>query len=123
MLRMVRLGGFMAAALLSAPLAAAELVMVEARGCVWCQRWNAEIAPAYPKTDEGRFAPLRRIDSGELPGDLEPARAVRFTPTFLIVEDGRELARIEGYPGEEFFWPVLARLLQEHTAFEHGETD
>lgn len=93
--------------------AALELVMVEQAGCPWCARWNEEIGPIYPKTDEGEAAPLRRIDIGNLPGEMELDKKVVFTPTFLLVEDGRELGRIEGYPGEDFFWGLLARLLGE----------
>lgn len=96
---------------------ATELVMVEQRGCEWCARWDAEIAPAYPNTREGHFAPLRRVDLRAMPEDLKVARRVTFTPTFLIVQDGTEIARLEGYPGEDFFWPVLNRLLRETTEF------
>ena len=39
----------------------AELLMFDDPGCVWCRRWNAEIAPSYPKTREGQQAPLRRV--------------------------------------------------------------
>ena len=99
------------------PLKAAELVMVEQNGCEWCEIWNEEIAPAYPKTTEGKFAPLRRVDIHQMPDNLATARRVNFTPTFLIVEAGQEVARLEGYPGEDFFWPVLARLLKEHTNY------
>ena len=106
------LGLFMA--LQPGPLPAAlELVMVEQAGCPWCARWNEEIGPIYPKTEEGEAAPLRRIDIGELPDGMELEGKVVFTPTFLLVEDGRELGRIEGYPGEDFFWGLLARLLGE----------
>lgn len=105
------------ALMLALPAMAAELVMVEQRGCEWCARWNAEIAPAYPKTSEGRFAPLRRVDLRALPDDLKISRRVNFTPTFLIVQNGQEIARLEGYPGEDFFWPVLARLLTEFTDY------
>lgn len=41
---------------------AAELVMFERAGCVWCARFNAEIAPIYGKTEESQIAPLRRVD-------------------------------------------------------------
>ncbi|WP_264210043.1 thioredoxin family protein [Leisingera thetidis] len=96
---------------------AAELVMVEQPGCEWCARWNEEIAPIYPRTAEGRHAPLRRVDLRALPDDLQVARRVLFTPTFLVVEHGQEQARLEGYPGEDFFWPLLADLLTAHTGF------
>ncbi|MEX0318583.1 MAG: hypothetical protein AB3N21_11565 [Ruegeria sp.] len=111
------------AALFALPALAAELVMVEQAGCSWCTRWNAEIAPAYPKTPEGRFAPLRRVDLHALPADLELQRRVVFTPTFLIVEDGQEVGRLEGYPGQDFFWPVLDQLLEAHTEFELTPTN
>ena len=31
---------------------------------------------------------------------------------------GAEIARMEGYVGEDFFWPIFAKLLGEHTGFE-----
>lgn len=121
--RITRLG-IAIAALLTFPFAAiaAELVMVEEKGCIWCARWNAEIAPAYPKTAEGRFAPLRRVDIHDMPEDLETDRRVAFTPTFLLVEDGKELARIEGYPGADFFWPMLTKILTQNTDFTGGKS-
>lgn len=107
-----------AAVLFAAPASAAELVMVEQQGCEWCELWNEEIGPIYPKTTEGRFAPLRRVDIGDVRSTLNTARRVNFTPTFLVVEEGHEVARLEGYPGEDFFWPVLAKLLSENTDFD-----
>ncbi len=110
--------GVITSLVLAFPAAAIELVMVEQQGCEWCERWNEEIAPAYPKTTEGKFAPLRRVDLHDMPPDLTIARRVNFTPTFLIVDDGQELARLEGYPGQDFFWPVLANLLKSHTGYD-----
>ena len=94
---------------------AAELVMVEEPGCPWCAAWNADIGGIYPKTEEGRQVPLRRMDISERnPEGFTLAARVVFTPTFLLVEDGREIARIEGYPGEELFWWRLSALLKDH---------
>ncbi len=106
-----------ASALLAQPLLAAELVMVEQPGCEWCARWDQEIAPIYPRTSEGHFAPLRRVDLHNIPQELELARRVNFTPTFLIVEEDHEIGRLEGYPGEDFFWPVIAQLLSKHAGY------
>ena len=92
--------------------AAVELVMFEQTGCAWCARWNADIAPIYPKTDEGKAAPLRRVDiHAALPADMQLARRPQFTPTFVVLQDGVEVGRIEGYPGEDFFWGLLDRIL------------
>ncbi|SHG87830.1 thioredoxin family protein [Marivita hallyeonensis] len=95
-----------------------QLIMVDQPGCIYCERWEAEIGPAYPKTAEGQFAPLLRADLREGPPDgVSYARRVTFTPTFILIEDGTELARLDGYPGEDFFWPLLTRLLTENTDF------
>jgi len=100
-------------ALLCAPAQAAELIVFEQKGCVWCQRFDREIAPAYAKTAEGKRAPLRRVDIAKpLPDDLSFVVRERFTPVFVLVENGSEFGRIRGYPGETFFWGLLANLLE-----------
>ncbi|HHS88932.1 MAG TPA: thioredoxin family protein [Rhodobacteraceae bacterium] len=113
---------FLSAAFLAFTSQAAELIMVDQDGCVYCEQWEEEIGPIYPKTAESAVAPLRHIDIYDQELDqLELARDVHFTPTFILVDDGRELARIEGYPGEDFFWGLLGMMLEKHTAFE-GES-
>ena len=103
----------LAAGMLAAsPVRAAELLMLEQPGCVWCAKFNEEIAPAYAKTAEGARAPLRRVDiTGDWPDDLAGIARERFTPTFVLVDEGEEVGRIRGYPGDEFFWYLLAELI------------
>jgi thioredoxin-related protein len=104
----------MGAVLAAGPARAAELVMFEDAGCMWCARFNAEIGPIYAKTEEGRRAPLRRIDSGKtLPADLNFIETERFTPLFVLVDGGREIGRIRGYPGEDHFWGMLGMLMKK----------
>lgn len=90
------------------------LLMGEEPGCVWCARWNEEIAPIYPKTDEGKSAPLVRFDiTEEIPTDVTFSRPVSITPTFIVLVDGVEQTRLEGYPGEDFFWGILGQMLTD----------
>ncbi|MBV6651873.1 MULTISPECIES: thioredoxin domain-containing protein [Hoeflea] len=97
---------------LSTPVMAAEMIMFEQAGCAWCQRFNEEIAPAWPKTEQGQRAPLRHVDIHQpLPEDLAGIPIERFTPTFVLVEDGREIARLRGYPGDQFFWALVDEML------------
>lgn len=92
---------------------AAELVMVETPGCPWCRAWHREIGPAYPNTPEGQQAPLRRIDLAALPTlSLELKTPVFASPTFILIESGKEIGRITGYPGQDFFWGLLDQQLQ-----------
>jgi thioredoxin-related protein len=100
---------------------AAELVMFEQAGCGWCEAFDREIAPIYSKTAEGRLAPLRRVDiARELPRDLAFLDVERLTPLFVLVDRGREIGRIRGYPGEDHFWGLLGMLMQKLDASGTG---
>ena len=87
--------------------------MFERAGCVYCDRWNAEIAPAYEAGKEAKIAPLRRIDLGKgLPKALKLSAPVRFTPTFVLVKDGVEIGRITGYLDNALFWGMLEKMVR-----------
>jgi thioredoxin-related protein len=106
--------------LFAQPAHAAELVMFEQKGCVWCQKFDREIAPAYDKTAEGKRAPLRRLDIAQpAPADLSFIKRERFTPVFVLIDEGHEIGRIRGYPGDTFFWGLLANLIER---LDRGET-
>lgn len=91
---------------------AAELLVLEQEGCSWCLRFDREVADIYPKTEQGRIAPIRRIDiNAPWPDDLDGIRTERFTPTFVIVHDGVEYGRLRGYSGDEFFWFLLDEII------------
>jgi hypothetical protein len=93
---------------------AAELVMFEQAGCAWCETFDREIAPIYPKTAEGQRAPLRRVNIDyPLPADLSFIAMERLAPLFVLVDKGREVGRIRGYPGEDHFWGLLGMLIRK----------
>lgn len=92
----------------------AELIMLEQGGCHWCQAWDEDVGEIYHKTPAGKIAPLRRIDlHGKLPEDLSYLRQLTFSPTFIVVDEGAEVGRIIGYPGEDFFWGQLEIILKK----------
>src|SRR5256885_7661669 len=114
------LAAFFLTFFLASNAGAAELVMFEQKGCIWCQKFDREIAPAYDKTSEGNRAPLRRLDiARSVPADLAFIKRERFTPVFVLVDEGREIGRIRGYPGDTFFWGLLANLIER---LERGES-
>ena len=107
---------------------AAQLIMFDDEACVWCLRFKKEVLPVYPKTKEGRAAPIRIIDAAEVPKELEHLEPIVYTPTFVLIDDeGHVIGRIEGYPGYDFFWLRLGELLgklKEHEARKaarHGD--
>lgn len=89
-----------------------RLMMVEEEGCSWCIRWNSDVGGEYALTQEGKTAPLWRQDiSDPLPDGVTLTSQPQFTPTFILLVDGTEVNRIEGYPGEGFFWGLLEIML------------
>lgn len=90
---------------------AAELVMFEQAGCVYCQRWERDVGSLYEKTDEAKALPLRRVDiQQQKMSGIALASPVRFTPTFVVVDNGREIGRITGYSNDNAFWGLLDAL-------------
>lgn len=97
----------------SLPASAAQLIMLDEAGCPWCDMWEEEVGVVYHKTPEGKRAPLRRLNiHAPLPKELKFLVKGRYTPTFILVDRGREIGRIRGYPGEDFFWGHLAQMLE-----------
>ncbi|MBV5271814.1 MAG: thioredoxin family protein [Afipia sp.] len=104
---------FAAGVLLSSAIAqASELVMFEQAGCVYCLRWDRDVGALYGKTDEARSLPLRRINiQSQKTSGIALASPVRFTPTFVVVDNGREVGRITGYSSDDAFWGLLDALV------------
>ena len=103
---------------------AAELVMFERAGCPYCAQFDREIGPIYHKTDEGEAAPLRRVDiRAPIPPDLGSVTVERITPVFVLVDHGREIGRIRGYPGEDNFWGLLAGMIADLPRSDGGKVN
>ncbi len=97
---------------LPAGAAAAELVMFRTDSCPYCAAWEREVGVVYHKTRTGGLAPLRRVDLYQRrPADLKQIDGVIYTPTFVLLQAGREVGRILGYPGEDHFWGLLDELV------------
>jgi thioredoxin-related protein len=85
--------------------------MFERAGCPWCQRWDREVGASYMKSDEARRLPLRRVDiDARTKAGIALLSPVIFTPTFVVVDDGREVGRITGYINDDMFWGLLTAL-------------
>ena len=93
---------------------AAELLVVEDPACGPCILFDRQVGPVYPKTDEARRAPLRRIPYGEpAPEPYAFIGQPEVAPTFVLVDQGRELGRFQGFVSDELFWMNLARLMHQ----------
>lgn len=92
-----------------------RLMMVERQGCVYCAAWWREIGPGFATSAEGRIAPLLTVQlDGPYPDGIVFDRRPWLTPTFVLLQKGIELERIEGYVGQRNFYPVLRAALVRH---------
>ena len=97
-----------------------RLLMLDQAFCEWCDQWDAEVGVVYDRTAEGKHVPLWRTSIfGPLPEGVALARKARYTPTFVLLRDGAEVGRIEGYPGEDFFYGMLQQLIASATPLEN----
>jgi len=119
-MRALLLAKLLTVALFALPAAAGEhlrLMMFEQDWCEYCEQWNAEVGVIYDRTPEGAKAPLWRVDIFDpVPEGVTLSRGTQFTPTFVLLRDGVEISRIEGYPGEDFFWGMLDGMLKRANA-------
>lgn len=97
-----------------------RLMMVEQEGCIYCEAWDREIGPGFPKSSEGQTAPLMRVDiDGPWPDGIALDRRPTITPTFILLRDGVELSRLEGYPGDQYFYPLIDEMLTDAGVVAH----
>ena len=95
-----------------------NLVYVEQKGCFYCEIWDEEIAHIYPKTREGQFAPLIRLDISSYETKMDYVEPVIFTPTFILIKNSSEISRVEGYIGDDLFWGMLEVMLKRETNYK-----
>ena len=102
------------------------LVAALVAGLLWLLgAWHVVVAPIapltrlelalddvrYDKTAEAKLLPLRRVDiSQQTAAGVTLAARVIYTPTFVVVEGGREIGRITGFINDEAFWGLLDAL-------------
>lgn len=92
---------------------AAQLVYVEWKDCGYCKVFNRQMAWAYVSSAIGKKIPLRRVNILQRwPADLKRVNRPSYTPVFILVENGREVGRFDGYASPQGFTSNLRRLLK-----------
>jgi hypothetical protein len=94
-----------------------RLLFVDKAGCPWCLRFERESLAGYLASDLARAAPLERasLDAGQ-PASAMLKEPVRFTPTFVLLRDDREIARIVGYQDNALFFGMVEKLIADARA-------
>ena len=101
------------AASLQTAVADSRLIMVTSDYCPSCQAWELDVGKVYDKSPYATTLPLTRVEIGsKMPGGATFQKPVVGTPTFLIIHNGQEIGRQNGYFDAEMFWWWLS----EYTA-------
>jgi thioredoxin-related protein len=100
-----------------------ELLFVDRSGCPWCTRFEQETMAAYLASDLAKDVPLKRasLDDGQ-PRGVILVEPVRFTPTFVLLEHGREVARIVGYRDNATFFGLIEKQIADQRGKAPGQT-
>lgn len=90
-----------------------QLVYFAQKGCPACITWERHVGHLYAKTDEGKRLPLERVDIDHRPARFAGIQGVHYTPTFVVLHCGHEVARILGYTSDFQFWGLLDRAIAQ----------
>lgn len=89
-----------------------ELVVMEAPGCIYCDLFRRDVLPTFQSSERGREMPVRFVDlNDEAAEKLATDGPVDVVPTFLIMKNQREIGRIPGYVGPEFFFHSINHVI------------
>tara|TARA_B100001564_G_scaffold174769_1_gene147052 strand:- start:1304 stop:1747 length:444 start_codon:yes stop_codon:yes gene_type:complete len=82
-----------------------RLIMVTSDHCPYCQAWELDVGKVYDKSSYATTLPLTRVKIGsKMPEGVTLQTPVVGTPTFLIIHNGQEINRQNGYFDAEMFW-------------------
>ena len=89
-----------------------EVVVFEIGGCKYCVAFRDNLGARYLASTTNKAAPMRYVDVGQLdPLSFQLRSDITTVPTIVLMQDGREVDRVEGYPlREALFGMVKSRV-------------
>ena len=94
------------------PTASAELLVFEIAKCGHCVRFREQFGPRYARSKANLAAPMRFIDIAQQDPDAFPLSSlITVLPTLVLMRDGREVDRLEGYPLPDLVFGMVKRAL------------
>ena len=99
----------------------AELLMIHNPSCIFCKAFMNDVALDYSTTKQGKALPLVILDITILENrewlkrEMQAGniKEIHGTPTFIIYKDGKEVGRVVGYSGKEWFYQKLDEAVKE----------
>ncbi len=89
-----------------------QLVVMEAPGCIYCGLFRRDVLPSYQASARAKDVPVRFLDINDLEkANLELDSSVQIVPTFVLIQNNKEVGRIPGYVGPETFFHSINYLM------------
>ena len=111
-LRVLVLGAVCSSTATRPAAAEARLVVYEIEGCATCAEFRRVVLPAYWGSRQAAELPIEIVDLNALGTNGHALRhRLDVVPTFVVMADGREIGRIEGYPGPDNFAVAIEVIL------------
>lgn len=89
-----------------------ELLVFEVKNCTICSLVHTHLAPVYQSSTKSRHAPMRFVDLNEVDENaLGLTMPITTVPTIVLMEQGKEVARITGYTGPDIFFQAMHHVL------------
>lgn len=95
--------------------ASVELVVFEHADCQYCRVFRSDVAPRYASGTQAERAPLRfiNIEHTGTHGIGGLNASIHMVPTFVLMQEGREVDRIVGYWSPDNFFKMVAYMLMK----------
>lgn len=89
-----------------------EVIVFEIGGCQYCTAFRDNLGARYLASTTNAAAPMRYVDVGRLdPRSFQLRSDITTVPTIVLMQDGKEVDRVEGYPlSEVLFGMVKSRV-------------
>lgn len=85
-----------------------EVIVFEIGGCKYCSAFRDNLAARYLASTTNQAAPMRFVDVGRLdPQSFHLRSDINTVPTIVLMQDGREIDRVEGYPLPEMLFGMV----------------
>lgn len=91
-----------------------ELLVFEHPDCQYCQVFRRDVLPRYRESTSASQTPIRYIDLARTDTTgLNLRASIHVVPTFVLMQNGREVDRIVGYWAPDNFFKMLSTLLAQ----------
>lgn len=87
-----------------------ELIVLEVANCTYCDVFRQVVLPRYQRSKRAGELPIRFVDLNDPAADqLRLSSSVTIVPTVVMMREGAEIGRINGYMGPEAFFQSISQ--------------